>query len=492
MAVLEIKNLIFSYPKASINALNGVDLTVKAGEICIVCGKSGSGKSTLLRLLKKEIAPYGKIGGEINISADKIGFVNQNVESNIVTDTVYGELAFSLQNTDMSKAEISLRIAETASYFNLNKYINERVENLSGGIKQMLSLASVMADMPEILVLDEPCSQLDPISAEMFMNAVLRLNREQGITVIISEHRAADLLCSADKVLFLDCGKSAFFGKAADFAEFLVDSDNDMKNILPPYTLLLKSRTLEFANAKNEMREVKEKPFPPIQRVERALTAKGISFAYKRGFADVLFDLCYSAERGKINAIIGANSSGKTTLLKCLAKILKPYSGRIKADGKIAYMPQNVQSMLLEDTVYQEVSDDKLLKMLNLYDFKGRNPFDLSGGELQRLALAKMLASGADILLLDEPTKSVDAAFKAELADIFHKLCQTGKTIIMVTHDLEFAGRYTDNAAFLFDGKIASAESAKKLFSSLDIYTTSLSRLTGGRIVSVDDAEVEK
>ena len=278
----------------------------------------------------------------------------------------------------------------------------------------------------------------------------------------------------------------------ADFAGYLADSKKDMALMLPPYTLLLKSRTLDFAAARREILSVKEKSFTEGEPKKFAIKAKGLAFAYQKGAPDVLFGLDYKAESGKINMIVGANGSGKTTLLKCLAGLLRPYGGRVKANGKAVYMPQNVYSLFLCDTVRQEVQSEELLQSFGLETLKNRNPFDLSGGEAQRLALAKAVASGADILLLDEPTKGTDAVFRAQFAQMLRQWCAQGKTVVAATHDLEFAGRYADHAAFLFNGGIAAADTRRRFFASLDVYTTSLSAMSGGRIVSVDDAEAVK
>lgn len=490
MDILTVENLSFSYPKAAEKALDNISFTLQGGDFCVVCGKSGSGKSTLLRLLKKEIAPFGNISGNIEEKTDKIGFVGQSPESNLITDTVFGNLAFGLENAGLSKSEIELKIAETVSYFNINKYINEKIENLSGGTKQLIALAAAMALAPEILVLDEPVSSLDPVSAQMFMNCVLKLNREQGTTVILSEHRAGGAFEIADKVLFLENGRQGAFAQPRDFADYLIKTNNDMQEILEPFTLLLENHPLEFSRAREQAKSIEAKPFTrDNEKGEIALTVKGLSFAYGKRLPDILFDLNYKAYKGKINVILGANASGKTTLLKCISKILKPYSGKVKASGKTAYMPQEVNTLFLEETVWQEVPSEELLKKTGLERLKNANPFDLSGGEAQRLAIAKMLMSGADILLLDEPTKSVDASFKKELALILRELCRQGKTVVVVTHDLEFAGRYADYCAFLFDGKIISEKERREFFASLSVYTTSLSRLTNGRVISIDDAK---
>ncbi len=490
MAFIEIENLMFSYPHAKEHALNGVNLTVDEGEICLLIGKSGSGKSTLLRLLKHEIAPYGQQSGEIKINTENIGFVNQNVESNIVMDTVQGELAFAPQNLGKSKREIALKLAETASYFNLGNIFNEKTDCLSGGEKQIVSLASVFTVPTDLLVLDEPVSQLDPIAADDFINVITRLNREQGTTILISSHRTENILPLADKAAVMENGKIIFCGTPVETARFLMETNHEMKLAMPQYTQVLDGNPVRFSSAKKAAAHLKFKRMPEYAKNGNALSVKGLCFTYKRGLPDVFFKLDYTAESGKINAVIGANGSGKTTFLKCLCKILKCYAGRVKMSGKAVYMPQNVQTLFVKDTVFEEVGNAELLEKFGLAALSQSNPFDLSGGEAQRLALAKIMSAECDILLLDEPTKSVDAPFAAEFAQMLRKLADGGKTVILVTHDLEFAARYADNAAFLFNGKIAAADSVKKIFSSLDTYTTSLSKLTGGKAVSVDEIEV--
>ena len=490
MALIEIKNLIFSYPKADENALNGIDLSVAQGEICLVIGKSGCGKSTLLRLLKKEIAPFGNISGEIAVKTDSIGFVNQNIESNIVTDTVRSELAFAPQSMGKSREKTALIIAEAASYFDLCGVFDKKTESLSGGTKQITALASAFTAGAELLILDEPVSQLDPAAAEEFINIILKLNREQGTTVLISSHRIENILPYADKVAVMEAGKILFCGTPADTARFLMGSGNEMKAALPPYTQVFKGNPIEFREAKRAVSGLIYKDGIIASKNEAATTVKGICFTYKKGLPDVFYGLDYKAEQGKINAIVGANGCGKTTLLKCIGGVLKCYGGKIKSNGKTAYLPQNVQTLFVKDTVFEEIGNGELLSRFGLERLAQRNPFDLSGGEAQRLALAKIISVGADILLLDEPTKSVDAPFAAEFAGMLRELTNEGKTVILATHDLEFAGRYADNAAFLFGGKIAASAPARAFFSMLETYTTSVSRLTKGRAVSVDDIEV--
>ena len=490
MALVEIKNLIFSYPEADSKALEGVDLSVNEGEICLIIGKSGSGKSTLLRLLKMEIAPFGKISGEIRVKTESVGFVNQNIESNIVTDTVQSELAFAPQNLGKSREKTALCIAEAASYFNLGSVLSQKTDSLSGGTKQITALASAFTAGAELLILDEPVSQLDPAAAEEFINIILKLNREQGTTVLISSHRTETILPYADKVAVMEAGKIIFCGAPTETVKFLVETDNEMKAALPQYTQVLRGNPIDFREAKREISDLIYKKRQIERQSDDATTVKGICFTYKKGLPDVFFGLDYKAQQGKINALVGANGSGKTTLLKCLGGVLKCYGGKIKAKGKTAYMPQNAYTLFVKDTVAEEIGNGELLERFGLSHLANKNPFDLSGGEAQRLALAKVLSVGADILLLDEPTKSVDAPFAIEFAGMLRELADEGKTTILATHDLEFAGRFADNAAFLFSGRIAANAPAQEFFSMLETYTTSISRLTKGRAVSVDDIEV--
>ena len=492
MAAVEIKNLTFTYPLSDTNALDGVDLTVGHGEICLIIGRSGSGKTTLLRLLKKEIAPFGDLGGEIDINCKSIGFVNQNIESNIVTDTVRGELSFAPQNLGFGREQTMLTVAETAAYFNLGGVFNEKTAELSGGTKQTVALAAAFTAGAELLLLDEPVSQLDPASADEFINLITRLNREQGTTVMISAHRMERLLPIAHKVAVMEHGKIIFCGAPLEAASFLIGTNNDMKCALPQYTQVFEGNPIDFSLAKSRVGELSYNAVNELPKSENAISVKRICFTYKKGTPDVFYDLDYNAQRGKINAVIGENGSGKTTLLKCMASVLKCYGGRIKARGKMAYMPQNVQTLFLEETVSNEIGDTALLEQFGLTELAERNPFDLSGGEAQRLALAKLISANADILLLDEPTKSVDAPFCAELAGMLRRLADGGKTVVIATHDLEFAARYADSAAFLFNGKIAVEAPVHKFFSMLKTYTTSLAKLTGGRAVSIDDIEVKR
>ena len=369
MAFVEIKNLTFSYPASRNNALEGIHLSVEQGEICLIIGKSGSGKSTLLRLLKKEIAPSGKVDGDIHINTKNIGFVNQNVESNIVMDTVEAELAFAPQNAGKSNKDISLMIAEAASYFNLGNVFHEKTSSLSGGTKQIVSLASAFTAKADLLLLDEPISQLDPVASEEFINIVSKLNRDNGTTVIISSHRIESILPIVDKIAVMENGKLLFCGTPQETGHFLVESGNEMKAILPQYTLAFKGNPLDFSVAKSRAAEIKYKKIEEIQKNDISLLVKEMCFTYKKGLPDVLYCLDYRAEQGKINAIVGSNGCGKTTLLNILAALDKPTSGSVCLAGQeLASVKESGIAAFRRDNLGFVFQDFNLLDTFSLED----------------------------------------------------------------------------------------------------------------------------
>ena len=487
MEAVKCSSLSFTYPKTEYPALSDISFSVEKGELCVVMGKSAAGKSTLLKLLKKEIAPFGKIEGELEINGFA-GYVAQNVEESIVCSKVRSELAFALANEGKSEDEIELAVAESAAYFNLENKLDSDVSELSGGEKQMLNLASVMIMKPDILILDEPTSQLDPVSASRFIDVIKKMHRDFSTTIIIAEHNALSLFESAKSLMILESSKLLIKADLQEAVDYLKSTQNDMLGAIP-----VQMRLYDGAKTINECREIfKTKSIKRTEAVnskaETALEAKNLYFAYEKG-NDVLSCLNLKVFKGKINAVLGPNSSGKTTLLKTLAGVYKPYRGRIKAQGKISMLSQNVFDLFTKEKCADEVEFGEITDFLEIEYIKNRHPFDLSGGEAQRLALAKVLESGADIILLDEPTKGFDCVLKEKLAKLLNELCAKGKTILIVSHDIEFVGRYCDFASFLSRGRIISTNERRKFFSSLSFYTTAISKITETDIVSIDDLE---
>lgn len=477
MAVIEAKELTFTYPNRTLPALENVTFSVNEGELVLLMGRSGSGKTTMLRLMKKEIAPFGKIGGTLECGSENIGFVFQNPNDSIITDNVISELAFSIENAGADSGSISRRIGECSAFFNLQDLLDKKTEALSGGEKQTVSLAASMMTAPDVLLLDEPCAHLDPVAEEKFVQVILRLNRELGTTVIISAHDPEKLLPYADRVMLLEDGSLTKCAPPLEFALWLKKENHEMLSAMPPGVRLFEQAPLTVREAIALSSSLSERSEEKISDGETALELKHICFAYDKKGRDILFDLSYKAQSGKINAVIGANGSGKSTLMKVIAGVLKPYSGKVKTKLKAALLPQTVQFLFTHDEVGQEIGADTA-EALGIGGLLSYHPLDLSGGEARLLGLGIVLETGAELLLLDEPTAGLDAVAKQRLAEKLKYLCAGGKTVLLVTHDLEFAGKYADCVSFLCDKRLSKPASRREFFSQMELYTTQVRRIT--------------
>ena len=512
MEQIKIKDLNFSYSLASDNCLKDINLTVNRGEYIVICGKSGCGKTTLLRQLKPAIAPKGKREGAIlfrgesiddlplRVSTEKIGFVMQDPENQAVTDKVWHELAFGLENLGLGTAEIRLRISEMTACFGIDGLLDKNVNDLSGGQLQLLNLAAVMAMHPEVLILDEPTSQLDPVSAQSFFDILNRINKDMGITVILTEHRLENVFAEADKIIVMDEGRIIAAEAPCDLGE--------KRDILPELVRLSlpaamriffavepKGKAPVSVRQGRRWLETKETlPELPDNGAAICDTAavrlKNISFRYNKNDKDVISNLTASIPTGSIYSLLGSNGAGKTTLAKIIAGIEKPYSGKIKLNGKVVLMPQNVHALLTEKTgreeLYSVCGKDEAVKRISeltqTAQLLDKNPWDISGGEQQRLAIAKALLCPGDIYIFDEPTKGMDMEFKTVFADILSELKARGKTVIIISHDIEFCARYSDLCALVFDGDISAGGTAREFFSRNHFYTTAANRISRGFI----------
>lgn len=518
---IKIKNLIFSYPNSEKKALDDINLTVNQGEFVTICGKSGCGKSTLLRHLKPILTPHGKTSGEIYFDgksiydlsdreqAENIGFVMQNPDNQIVTDKVWHELVFGLESLGINSAEIRSKAAEMASFFGIQNWFYENVANLSGGQKQILNLASVMIMNPTLLLLDEPSSQLDPIAAHDFFTMLERINTELGVTIILSEHNLSEVFPLSDKVVVMEDGKITAENTPYKIGEEL--KQNSMFAALPTPTKIYYSLgnnsgncpiTIRDGHKWLEKQQINEhfefKSEKNRINTEPILELKDVWFRYEKNSDDILKGLSFKVHENEFYAIVGGNGVGKSTALSVISKINKPYRGKvfINDDTKVAVMPQNPQSLFLKKSVLEELYDavfdvekekrkneiEYVIKLCELDNLLENHPYDLSGGEQQRVALAKMLLRKPDLLVLDEPTKGLDACFKRKLATILKSLQKNGMTVLMVTHDIEFCAEYADICAMFFDGKIVSEAPPRKFFAENNFYTTSAKRMADGII----------
>lgn len=559
MNCIEVKNFSFQYPKESHAALYQVSMEVEEGSFVVLCGKSGCGKSTLLRQFKSVLASHGEKKGEIlyggqnledvdlRTQSAEIGYVLQNPDNQIVTDKVWHELAFGLESLGYDTPTIRLRVAEMASYFGIHSWFLKNVSELSGGQKQLLNLASVMAMHPKLLILDEPTSQLDPIAASDFLETVRKINRDIGTTVILTEHRLEDVIPWADKVYVMDKGRMIADGTPNEIGEQLRTMGHDMFLSMPapmqiyagtnsslrcPLTVSqgrrwlseeLETKGIKIKKERNQEETAKKKNsiFGKLSGLKKEpekeipeIRIKDVWFRYERDLPDVVKGLSLDIKKGEIFAVVGGNGTGKSTAMSLIARIRFPYRGKIYLEGKeigkysdddlyhgfLGVMPQNPQSLFVKKTVREdlyEVIDGKrerkseaypiemkkkdavegIVSLTRLEGLLERHPYDLSGGEQQRLALAKVLLLRPKILLMDEPTKGNDNHYKKELGEILRKLSEHGVTILMISHDVEFCAQYADRTGLFFQGNVVTSEESKKFFAGNNFYTTAANRM---------------
>ncbi len=515
MAVYTIKGLNFAYPEQEKQAISDLTLSVQPGEFLVLCGPSGCGKSTLLRQLKTVLAPHGRRSGEILFEdrkldeldqreqAEKIGVVQQSPENQIVTDKVWHELAFGLESLGYDTPTIRRRVAEMASFFGIQTWFYKSVTELSGGQKQLLNLASVMVLQPKVLILDEPTSQLDPIAASDFLATLGKINRELGTTIILTEHRLEEAFGFASRVAVMDKGRLLCTGTPADVGAELKNSGSAMYLAMPAAMRIWSATDstaacpISVCDGRNWLLEYARthelKPVPETQKPapngETVVSAQELWFKYEQDAPDVVKGLSLELHKGEFLALLGGNGTGKTTSMRLLAGLRKAYRGELAITGSVGMLPQNPQALFVKNTVREDLLEilpkaerksDRLAQVVSLCkltELLDRHPYDLSGGEQQRAALAKILLLNPDILLLDEPTKGLDAEFKQTFGQILRALQASGVAILMVSHDIEFCAKYADRCALFFDGNIVTESTPKTFFSGNSFYTTSANRI---------------
>lgn len=542
MEILRVDGLKFSYPNQLKKALNNINFSIDEGDFVLICGESGCGKSTLLRHLKPELSPHGQVSGDIYYYSQKIndysskqlaseiGYVLQNPDSQIVTDKVWHELAFGLENMGLDTQSIRLRVAEMASFFGIQGWFRKNVNDLSGGQKQLLNLASIMAMQPKILILDEPTSQLDPIAAKDFIDTLVRINKELSTTIIMTEHNLEDIYSVCDKVIVMEDGKVICNDTNYKVVDILSgDKNHKMFKSLPTPSKIYNQLNgyLEGANKSpltvkdcrqwlnDSMDEVTITKLDDteteinISKKDReiAIELKDVYFQYNKISEPTIRDLSFKVYKGEIYSILGGNGTGKSTTLSLVARQRKPQRGKIfinniemkKHNNKslyennLALLPQNPQSLFVFETVREDLEEVLILKnkdreyidkevkrvskLLDIEHLLEHHPYDLSGGELQRAGMAKVMLLNPKIILLDEPTKGLDAYCKEEIGKMLMKLRDMGVAIVVVSHDIEFSARYSDRCAMFFDGSIVSEGTPKEFFLGNNFYTTVSNRI---------------
>lgn len=538
MEAIAIKNLTFAYSENSDFSLNQISLQVEQGEILLITGVSGCGKTTLLRHLKQEYMPQGFcsedseiwIGGRRIQELDEkeqaaiVGFVGQNVEDAQVTDKVWHELAFGLENLGYAQDVMQRKIAEMVAFFGLDGIYHEKLCNLSGGQKQMVNLAAVMVMEPEVLVLDEPTSQLDPIAATEFFRMIEKINRELGTTIVMTEHRLEEVFAMSHRICVMEQGSVIALDAPWQIARDLYEANHVLAKALPsaakiylplecgreqvPITVnegrnwlkgyvkehrpemwgemdFYSRRRSDSSDKTNVHGKRKSDHFDKMNRWNDrklgplALHADEIWFRYERDGKDILKACSLKLEKGKITAILGGNGAGKSTLLNVLAGHFTPYLGKVEIEpDAVGMLPQNPQAMFAKKTVEEELLfSQEMIDDCDLQTVRKQHPFDLSGGQMQKLALAKLLLDDKDILLLDEPSKGMDYDFKEYMGKLLKQLVSRGKTVLMVSHDVEFCAKYADVCGLFFDGHIVSFTDCRSFFLRNRFYTTSVARM---------------
>lgn len=542
MEILRVDGLKFSYPNQLKKALNNINFSIDEGDFVLICGESGCGKSTLLRHLKPELSPHGQVSGDIYYYSQKIndysskqlaseiGYVLQNPDSQIVTDKVWHELAFGLENMGLDTQSIRLRVAEMASFFGIQGWFRKNVNDLSGGQKQLLNLASIMAMQPKILILDEPTSQLDPIAAKDFIDTLVRINKELSTTIIMTEHNLEDIYSVCDKVIVMEDGKVICNDTNYKVADILSgDKNHKMFKSLPTPSKIYNQLNGYLEGASKSPLTVKdcrqwlndsmdELTITKLDDTETeinidekdreiAIELKDVYFQYNKISEPTIRDLSFKVYKGEIYSILGGNGTGKSTTLSLVARQRKPQRGKIfinniemkKYNNKslyennLALLPQNPQSLFVFETVREDLEEVLILKnkdreyidkevkrvskLLDIEHLLEHHPYDLSGGELQRAGMAKVMLLNPKIILLDEPTKGLDAYCKEEIGKMLMKLRDMGVTIVVVSHDIEFSARYSDRCAMFFDGSIVSEGTPREFFLGNNFYTTVSNRI---------------
>ncbi len=526
--MIEFNDFSFYYPNSNMPALDKINVTVEEGEFLLVTGPSGGGKSTFLRAINGIVPNFygGKIGGEVivkgknasktstNKMSEIVGMVFQDPENQLVTSQVEREVAFGMENLCFPKYLMNKRVEEALDAVNISNLRERSISELSGGQKQKVAISSALATHPDILLLDEPTSELDPGSAEGVLNVIEKINDELGLTILLVEHRLERVMHHVDRMLMIDGGKLIYDGSPRKIKSEYV---KNWKVGLPPVTRLsLKfedkirnnGMPLTVKEARLSLKKVLSNPKKKISWEKKESTGKiclsmeNIFFSYDSQ-KDVLKNISLNVYEGDMIAIMGKNASGKTTLVKLMNGLVKQRRGKVLLFGKkinehtlseliqkVGIVFQDPNLHLFNDTVEEEVSFvlrnlnvsedliakkvEEILKKFKIYDYRKSYPHDLSGGQRQRVAIASVLVSEPEILILDEPTRGMDYYLKKELISY---LKEKSKTAIMVTHDIETAAEFADRVVLLSEGKIVSDGNKRDVLSNALLFSPQINRL---------------
>lgn len=499
---VEFSDFSFAYAPQARPAVSQVSLEVDRGEFVLVCGDSGSGKSTFLRAISGLVPHHygGVAGGEARICGHDLrehdagslaaccGTVFQDPEAQSVMDSVRAEIAFPLENLGAGGYETDVSVNEVAALLGIEHLLGRRTDELSGGELQRVALAAALAPRPELLVLDEPTSQLDPLAADELLSALHRLCIDQGTTVVLAEHRIERALAIADRVIAFADGEVAFDGPSEAFLDAAA-FDPALTHLLPPLAELFRLARLEPlpidakqaraalpplpASACADEAEAKRSSAPVVLRLE------SVGFRYGGSTEDVLSGIDLELHAGETGVLLGVNGAGKSTLLRIAHGVYTASSGRVWRAGEVALLLQNPNDYLIHERVLQEAPLASL-RAFGLEQLIEQDPRDLSGGERQRLALAIVMQQDPAVLLLDEPTRGMDTLRKRELADLLDAVAARGVAVLVATHDLEFAASFSERAVLIGDRRVLADGSARELLGAGWHFSTATARLLPG------------
>ena len=551
--MIKIRDLTFYYGDASRPALQDVNLDIEDGEFVLVTGPSGCGKTSLCRCLNGLIPHFygGEIAGGLEVQgldvmrhttrelATRVGMVFQDPENQLVSMDVQREVAFGLENLAFPRDVMAKRVEEALDTLGISGLRHRQVHELSGGEKQKVVISSVLALHPDVLVLDEPTSELDPKGAEDVLSIVRRLNDELGITVILVEHRLDRVVHLVDRMIVMDEGKII-----ADGNPRAVLSNGDITSIgagVPPIVRIVQRLRDNGVNVDNIPLTVKEGRAmlkdifmgargSTLSQAESADNGRPVIeidklwHAYPEGITalkNVNLRIC----EGEFVAVMGRNASGKTTLVKHINGLLQPTKGKVIVSGidtrratiaqlsqKVGFIFQNPNDHIFADTVEEEIAFilknlgfdsgeiaariDEMLEMFALKEFRRQYPRSLSGGERQRVAMASVLVARPRVLILDEPTRGMDYRLKSELMRFLNGYREKGNTVVLVTHDVETVAEHADRVVLLSEGGVVVDGNKRDVLSRALFFSPQINRLVQAfekygvpnNILTVDEA----
>lgn len=523
MIAANAQKLSYRFHDSPADVLRDVTWNIGQGSVSLVVGPSGAGKSTLLRCLNGLIPHFhgGSFGGDVYVHgmntrdrsprdlAHSVGIVFQDPESQFITDRVEDEIVFGMENQGLERRAMRLRLEETLDLLGIHHLKHREVATLSGGERQRVAIAAALSTGPSLLVLDEPTSQLDPLSAHDVLAAIEHLNRDLGMTIVLSEHRLERVLPFAERVVSMRPGE---FGEGE--AQAMLRTLSDVPPLVAlgvecgweplPVTIRDARRYVECKTTSQPPTSSRHPHGEEILRVEH--------LRHQFGSVVALRDISFAASAGEVITLLGRNGSGKTTLLKHIIGLLRPARGRVvQRETDIAglavheiarttgYVPQHPTTILHHETLREELvfglrlqastgDPERLLSRLNIAEHAGRHPLDLSGGERQRAALAAIAVTEPEVLLLDEPTRGLPGSDKRLLAGFAREYASAGRVVLIATHDVEFAALAADRVLMLADGELIADDTPQRVLAGSLTYATQMNRLLGGKVLTLDDA----